>query len=365
LATFALSFGAADYASLMIAGMTLVTYLSSKSIVKSLAMAVLGLVFGCIGLDPIHGTERFTFGTLVLLDGINIAPLAMGLFGIAEVLQIAEGSIKQEGLVQKSVKVRNLLPNRQDWKDSIGPIGRAIPLGFFLGILPGGGAVMSSFLSYALEKRISKHPERFGTGTIEGVAGPETANNAGTAGAFIPLLTLGLPFNVITALLLAAFMVHGVSPGPLILKKHPDIFWGVVTSMYVGNFLLLVLNIPLIGVFINILRIPYSILSPLIAVVCFVGAFSVNNNAMDVVVMVFFGVVGYLMRKFEYDAAPLLLAYVLGPMLERSLRQALIISDGSIAVFFQRPISAALLTVAFISLATPLWKWVVHQYKSR
>jgi putative tricarboxylic transport membrane protein len=365
LATLALSFGAADYASLMIAGMTLVTYLSSKSIVKSLAMAVLGLVFGCIGLDPIHGTERFTFGTLVLLDGINIAPLAMGLFGIAEVLQIAEGSIKQEGLVQKSVKVRNLLPNRQDWKDSIGPIGRAIPLGFFLGILPGGGAVMSSFLSYALEKRISKHPERFGTGTIEGVAGPETANNAGTAGAFIPLLTLGLPFNVITALLLAAFMIHGVSPGPLILKKHPDIFWGVVTSMYVGNFLLLVLNIPLIGVFINILRIPYSILSPLIAVVCFVGAFSVNNNAMDVVVMVFFGVVGYLMRKFEYDAAPLLLAYVLGPMLERSLRQALIISDGSIAVFFQRPISAALLTVAFISLATPLWKWLVHQYKSR
>jgi len=365
LASLALTFGAAEYASLMIAGMTLVTYLSSKSVLKSLTMAVLGMVLGCIGLDPIHGTERFTFGTLVLLDGINIAPLAMGLFGIAEVLQIAEGFVKQDGLVQKSVKIRNLLPNRQDWKDSIGPIGRAIPLGFFLGILPGGGAVMSSFLSYALEKRISKHPERFGTGTIEGVAGPETANNSGTAGAFIPLLTLGLPFNVITALLLAAFMVHGVSPGPLILRKHPDIFWGVVTSMYIGNFLLLLLNIPLIGLFINILRIPYSILSPLIAVVCFVGAFSVNNNATDVVVMVFFGVVGYLMRKFEYDAAPLLLAYVLGPMLERSLRQALIISDGSVAFFFQRPISAALLAVAFISLATPLCKWVIHQYKSR
>jgi putative tricarboxylic transport membrane protein len=364
LASLALTFGAPEYFSLMIAGMTLVTYLSSKSIVKSLTMAVLGLVFGCIGLDPIHGTERLTFGTLVLLDGINIAPLAMGLFGIAEVLQIAEGSIKQERLIQKAVKIRNLLPNRQDWKDSIGPITRAVPLGFFLGILPGGGAVMSSFLSYALEKRISRHPERFGTGTIEGVAGPETANNAGTAGAFIPLLTLGLPFNVITALLLAAFMVHGVSPGPLILKKSPDIFWGVVTSMYIGNFLLLVLNIPLIGVFINILRIPYSVLSPFIAVVCFVGAFSVNNNAMDVVVMVFFGLVGYLMRKFDYDAAPLLLAYVLGPMLERSLRQTLILSNGSIDVFFQRPISAALLTVAFISLTAPLWKWVVYRLRT-
>jgi putative tricarboxylic transport membrane protein len=289
----------------------------------------------------------------------------MGLFGIAEVLQIAEGSIKQEKLLQKSIQIRNLLPTRQDWRESIGPIARAVPLGFFLGILPGGGAVMSSFLSYALEKRVSKHPERFGTGTIEGVAGPETANNSGTAGAFIPLLTLGLPFNVITALLLAAFMIHGVTPGPLILKKHPEVFWGVVTSMYIGNVMLLILNIPLIGVFINIMRIPYAVLSPLIAVVCFVGAFSVNSNATDVAVMVFFGLVGYLMRKFEFDAAPLLLAYVLGPMLERSLRQSLILSDGSIGVFFQRPISAVLLAVAFISVFAPLLKWAAHRYKGR
>jgi putative tricarboxylic transport membrane protein len=223
---------------------------------------------------------------------------------------------------------------------------------------------MASFLSYALEKRISKHPEKFGTGTIEGVAGPETANNAGTAGAFIPLLTLGLPFNVITALILAAFMVHGVTPGPLILKKSPEIFWGVVTSMYIGNIMLLILNLPLIGIFINILRIPYPILSPLIAAVCFVGVFTVSYNPMDVVLMVFFGLVGYLMRKFDYDAAPLMLAYVLGPLLERSLRQALILSNGSMTIFFRKPISAALLSITFLSLMTPLLRMgyrYIHQ----
>jgi putative tricarboxylic transport membrane protein len=354
LASMALSFGAPEYTSLMVASMTLVTYLSSKSVIKSLAMAVLGLILGCIGLDPITGTERFTFGALVLMDGINIAPLAMGLFGMAEILEIAEGTVKQESLVQQSMKIRNLLPNKQDWKDSIGPIIRGTPLGFFLGILPGGGAVMSSFISYGLEKRISKHPEKFGTGTIEGVAGPETANNSGTAGAFIPLLTLGLPFNVITALLLAAFMVHGVTPGPMIMHKSPDIFWGVVTSMYIGNAMLLILNLPLIGIFVNILRIPYAVLSPIIAVVCFIGAFSLSNNPMDVVVMVFFGLVGYLMRKFDYDAAPLLLAYVLGPMLERSLRQSLILSNGSLAIFFRRPVSVVLLSIALLSLMSPL-----------
>jgi len=213
---------------------------------------------------------------------------------------------------------------------------------------------LASYLSYGLEKRISKHPERFGTGTIEGVVGPETANNAGTAGAFIPLLTLGLPFNVITALLLAAFMVHGVTPGPMILQKSPDVFWGVVTSMYIGNFMLLVLNIPLVGTFIHILRIPYPILSPIIGLICFIGAFSIAYNPTDVFVMVFFGLVGYMMRKFEYDGAPLILAYVLGPMLERSMRQSLIYSDGSLAIFFTRPVSAALLGIAFLSITSPL-----------
>jgi putative tricarboxylic transport membrane protein len=354
LSSLALTFGPAEYTSLMVVGMTLVTYLSSKSVVKSLSMAVLGLIFGCVGLDPIEGKERFTFGTITLLDGIDVVPLTMGLFGIAEILTMAEESVKQESLCQTSVKIRNLFPTKQDWKDSLGPISRATPLGFFLGILPGGGAIISSFISYVLEKRISKYPEKFGTGVIEGVAGPETANNSGTAGAFIPLLTLGLPFNVITALLLAAFMIHGVSPGPMMLRQSPEIFWGVVTSMYIGNIMLLILNLPLIGIFVNILRIRYSILTPIIAVVCFIGAFSLNNNPMDVILMVFFGVLGYLMRKFDYDAAPLVLAFVLGPMLEDSLRQALIVSSGSLTIFFRKPISAALLSIAFLSLMTPL-----------
>jgi putative tricarboxylic transport membrane protein len=213
---------------------------------------------------------------------------------------------------------------------------------------------MSSFVSYALEKRISKHPEKFGTGAIEGVAGPESANNSGTAGAFIPLLTLGLPFNVITALLLAAFMVHGVTPGPFILKKSPEIFWGIVTSMYIGNFMLLLLNLPLIGIFINILRIPYRFLCGLIGLVCFVGAFSVGENTMDLFIMIFFGIVGYFVKKFEFGAAPLMLAYVLGPMLERSLRQSLILSDGDLGIFLSRPISRFLLLVTLLSLFTPL-----------
>jgi putative tricarboxylic transport membrane protein len=354
VARVALSFGSAEFTSLMIAGLTLVTYISSRSPVKSLSMAVVGLILGCVGLDPLEGNERFTFGSYTLLDGINVVPLAMGLFGIAEVLTMVDGTEEQPRILASSVKLRSLLPTRQEWRDSIMPILRGTPLGFILGLVPGGGANLASYLSYGLEKRISKHPERFGTGTIEGVVGPETANNAGTAGAFIPLLTLGLPFNVITALLLAAFMVHGVTPGPMILQKSPDVFWGVVTSMYIGNFMLLVLNIPLVGTFIHILRIPYPILSPIIGLICFIGAFSIAYNPTDVFVMVFFGLVGYMMRKFEYDGAPLILAYVLGPMLERSMRQSLIYSDGSLAIFFTRPVSAALLGIAFLSITSPL-----------
>jgi len=355
LASLALSFAPPEYTALMIAGLSLVTYLSSKSFVKSLTMAVLGLIFGCIGMDPVTGTERFTFGTLTLLDGINIAPLAMGMYGIGEVLSMAEEE-EPTVFMKTSFKIRNLMPTKQDWKDSAGPIGRGTMLGFFLGLLPGGGAVLASFLSYALEKRLSKHPEKFGTGIIEGVAGPESANNSGTAAAFIPLLTLGLPFNVVTALILVAFMVHGVTPGPFILAKNPDVFWGVVTSMYLGNLMLLILNIPLIGIFVNILRIRYAILSPLIALVCFVGAFSQSYNAMDVLLMVLFGFVGYFMRKFDFDPAPVMLAYVLGPMLERALRQSLILSSGSPMIFLTRPISAMLLGVTLLAIAMPLFK---------
>ncbi len=355
LARFALSFGPAEFTALMVAGLTLVTYLSSKSYIKSLIMAVVGLILGCVGLDPVTGTERFTFGSLTLLDGVNIAPLAMGIYGIGEVLAMTE----EEGgnvFIRTSYRLKNLLPTRQDWKDSAGPIGRGSLLGFFLGLLPGGGAVLSSFLSYGVEKRISKHPERFGTGTIEGVAGPESANNSGTTAAFIPLLTLGLPFNVVTAFILIAFMIHGVTPGPFIVTQHPDVFWGVVTSMYIGNVMLLILNLPLVGIFVNILRTPYAVLAPMIAFVCFVGGFCQSYNPMDVLLMVFFGFVGYLMRKFDYEPAPLMLAYVIGPMLERAARQSLILSSGNPAIFVRRPISVAILSVVVLSLLAPYFK---------
>ena len=363
LASIALAFGSAEFTSLMICGLTLVTYLSSKSPVKSISMAVVGLILGCVGIDPLEGNMRFTFGIATLLDGINIVPLAMGLFGIAEVLTMVEGSEEQAGLVTKSLNLRNLLPTKQELRDSIWPVVRATPLGFILGVLPGGGANLASFISYGVEKRVSKHPERFGTGTIEGVAGPETANNAGTAGAFIPLLTLGLPFNVITALLLAAFMLHGVTPGPMIMSKAPEIFWGVVTSMYIANVMLLILNLPLIGIFINILKVPHSILCSLIALICFIGTFSLAYNPTDVLLLVIFGLLGYLMKKFEYDPVPLVLAYVLGPILERSLRQSLIYSNGSLAIFFTRPVSAALLAIVFFSLTLPIFRIAYRKMK--
>jgi putative tricarboxylic transport membrane protein len=355
LASVALSFGATEFTSLIICGLTLVAYISSKSPLKAIAMAVFGLILGCIGLDVMDGNERFTFGITTLIDGINIVPLAMGLFGIAEVLILVEGSEKRDELITKSVSLRDLLPTKQEWKDSIGPIVRGTPFGFMLGIVPGGSATLASFVSYAIEKKVSKHPERFGAGAIEGVAGPETANNSAVAGAFIPLLTLGLPFNTTTAIILAAFMIHGVTPGPMILTKAPEIFWGLVTSMYIANFMLLILNLPLISVFLNILRIPIAILAPLIALICFVGAFSLAYNPTDVLLMVIFGLLGYLMRKFEYDPAPMILAYVLGPMLERSLRKALMYSDGSVAIFFTKPISAFFLAIAFCSILFPVF----------
>ena len=364
LASLVLSFGPAEFTSLIICGLSLVTYISSKSPLKAVAMAAVGLLLACVGLDVMDGNERFTFGIPTLLDGINIVPLAMGLFGISEVLFLVEGSEERGELVTKSVNLRSLLPTKQEWKDSIGPIVRGTPLGFLLGIVPGGSATLASFVSYALEKRTSKHPERFGTGMIEGVAGPETANNSAVSGAFIPLLTLGLPFNSTTAIILAAFMIHGVAPGPEILDKAPGIFWGVVTSMYIANFMLLILNLPLIGIFINILRIPVAVLSPLIALLCFIGAFSLAYNPTDVFIMVIFGLLGYLIRKFEYDSAPLVLAYVLGPLLERSLRQALALSDGSGAIFFTRPVSAALLVVAFGSFLFPVFSTIYKKMKT-
>jgi len=290
-----------------------VIYLGRGSPVKATLMGALGLALSTIGMDPIDGYERFNFGSIYLMEGINIATLGMGMFGIAEILRMAESveARSSRDLARCPKKLKELLPDRKDWKESAKPITRGGILGFLLGILPGGGALLASFASYVVEKRFSRHPENFGKGAIEGVAGPEAANNAATSGAYIPLLTLGIPSNIVMALMAGAFILHGVIPGPLIIKNHPDMFWGIIASMYIGNIILLVLNLPLIRIFVKIIEVPYAILSPLIIMICVIGAFSINNNPMDVIAMLIFGGLGYLMGKFDYDTAPLLLAYIL------------------------------------------------------
>lgn len=349
LAKVALKFGPPEYFALMIMGLVILTYLAQKSMVKSLMMAGVGLLAGMVGMDTMTGMPRFIFDVPDLLDGIGIAPLAMGLFGVSEILLNVERKIKQ-GVVVSQVK--NLLPSRQDWKDSAMPIARGSFTGFFLGILPGGGAVLASFISYGVEKRVSKTPEQFGHGAIAGVAGPEAANNAAAQAAFIPLLTLGVPANAVMGILLGALMIHGISPGPMMIEKNPELFWGTVTSMYVGNIMLLVLNLPLIGLWVKLLRVRYAVLFPLILFIALIGAYVINGSEMDLYLMLFFGVIGYLMRKFDYEPAPLILAFVLTNILEDSLRQSLIISGGSMSIFITRPIAAGFLFVSLVLLIT-------------
>jgi len=349
LAEYAVKFGPAEYFALICLSMTVLTYLARGSFIKAVLMALLGLMLGAVGMDPLVGRPRFSFGSVSLLDGVGLVPVAMGLFGISEVLMNIETDQIRSIL---KTKVRNLFPNLQDWKKSIGPIGRGSILGFLVGILPGGGAVMSTFLSYTLEKRVSKNPSTFGQGAIEGVAGPETANNSASGGAFVPLLALGIPSNPIMGILLGALMVHGVSAGPLLIKQHPEIFWGVIASMYVGNVMLLLLNLPLIGIWIKVLEIPKSILMPLILLCCLIGAYATNNNTIDVIIMVIFGIIGYVLRKHEYELAPLILALVLGPLLETNFRNALIIGDGRLTIFLEKPISAVLLSISVLLFAS-------------
>jgi len=355
LAEMALQFGPPEYFALMLLGLIILTFLASGSMPKALMMAAFGLFLGLIGMDIMTATPRFTFNLYFLMDGVGLVPVVMGLFGVSEVLLNVEARIKQDVF---QTKIKGLLPNLKDWRDSTWPIIRGSVLGFFLGILPGGGAVISSFVSYGVEKKCSRHPEKFGTGVIEGVAGPETANNAATGGAFIPLLTLGIPANAVMAMLLGALIIYGMQPGPMLIKQHPDLFWGVVTSMYLGNAVLLVLNLPLIGVWVKILKIPYPILFPLILLFCLIGVFSLNNNVGEIGLMLFFGGVGYLMKKFNYEAAPLVLALVLGPMMENALRQSLIMSNGSVSIFFTRPISLGIVLVVLALLLLPLLPWV-------
>jgi putative tricarboxylic transport membrane protein len=352
LARVSLSFGPPEYFALMLLGITLVTYFAQGSMVKALMMAAAGLLLGTVGADTISGRQRFVFGIQTLADGFGLVPVIMGLFGISEVLRNLEQFARDRNIFAAPT---GLLPNREDWRRSALPIFRGSILGFLLGILPGSGAVIASFAAYATEKRASKTPERFGTGMIEGVAGPEAANNAAAGGGFIPLLTLGIPANAVMAILLGALMIHGLQPGPLLVKQAPDVFWGIITSMYVGNVMLLILNLPLIGLWLRLLKTPYQLLFPLILLFCLVGTYSLNNNIGDGIVMLVFGILGYLMKKFDFEGAPLILAMVIGPMMEEALRQSLILSAGSFVIFVARPISAGFMLAAAILLVLPLF----------
>jgi len=351
LSAFALKFGPPEYFSLTILGLMLATYLSGKSILKGMIMAVVGLLLATVGMDPVTGNTRYTFGLLILEDGFDFLTLGMGLFGIGEIFLTLEGKLKAE-LV--TTKITNLWPTLKDWAISKWSVMRGSGIGFFVGLLPGGGAVIASLLAYAVEKRVSKEPQKFGQGALEGVAAPESANNAAASASFIPMLTLGIPGNPAIAMIFAALLIQGVTPGPLLLREHPNLFWGVIASMYIGNVLLLVLNLPLVGLWVQMLKVPYSILAPVIVLICSIGVYSMKNDVSDVMMMVIFGVVGYVFRKLQFELGPLLLAFVLGRILERSLRQALLISRGDLSIFFTRPISAAFLAVVALMILTSI-----------
>jgi putative tricarboxylic transport membrane protein len=345
LAEFALKFGPPEYVALTVLGLLLATYLAGASPLRGLTMAIMGLILGSVGLDPLSGAVRFDFGVPDLQSNIDFVTIAMGLFGVGEILISLEQS---EAASILTTKIKNVFPTMADLAKSGWAMIRGSIIGFVVGILPGGGAVLSSLISYAVEKKVSKHPEEFGQGAIEGVAGPEAANNSAASSSFIPLLTLGIPGNASTAMIFAALLIHGITPGPFLLKEHAPVFWGVVASMYIGNVALLVLNLPLVGIWAQLLKVPYAFMAPMIMVLTLVGVYSVNNSVFDIWVMLVMGVFGYLARKLKFDLGPLLLAFVLGPIMERSLRQALLMSHGSFGIFFTRPISGVLLAVAVL-----------------
>jgi putative tricarboxylic transport membrane protein len=356
LAEFALKFGPPEIFALVLLAFTLVAFLSSGSMTRSLMMVVLGLLLATVGQEAITAIPRFTFGSVDLQSGLDLVPLIMGLFGISEVLLSLEDMKHGKAFtVRPTPKFWDLLPNREDWKRSVGPIGRGSLIGFLIGLLPGGTGIIASFASYAVERKISKHPERFGQGAIEGVAGPEAANNGAAQGAFIPLLTLGIPGNAVMALTLGALKIHGIVPGPFLITEHPNIFWGVVASMYVGNFLLLVLNLPLIGMWVRLLKIPTSILYPIIIFFCIIGTFSVSNSLFDVGALFVFGFLGYVLRRLNFDLAPLILGFILGPILETSARQSLIMSGGAFSIFYASTITVILLGLALAVLGTAVY----------
>ncbi len=351
LANLALQFGPPEYFSLMVLGLIASVTLASGSVVKAIAMIVLGLILGLSGQDIYTGTPRFTFDLQELSDGFDFVALAMGMFGISEIIRNLEDE-HQRSLV--AAKVKSLMLTKEEFKRIIAPVLRGTVIGSFLGILPGGGAMLSSFASYSIEKKISKNPREFGRGAIEGVAGPESANNAGAQTSFIPMLTLGIPSNPVMALMIGALIIQGITPGPNVVTEKPDLFWGVIASMWVGNFMLVLLNLPLIGMWVRLLTVPYHVMFPAIIAFCCIGVYSVNNNTFDVYTMALFGLLGYALVKLDCEPAPLLLGFVIGPMLEEYLRRAMLISRGDPTVFVTRPISAVLLLLALAALVVVL-----------
>ena len=351
LTKLALLFGPAEYFSLMVMGLVCAIVLARGSIVKAIAMIVFGLLLSTVGTDLETGEDRMTMGIAELSDGVDFAVLAMGIFGFAEIIRNLE-NVETRDVVRN--KIGRLLPGWQDIKDSAMPVLRGTGIGAILGILPGNGAVLGPFASYTIEKKIAKDPSRFGKGAIEGVAGPEAANNAGAQTAFIPLLTLGIPPNAVMALMVGAMTIHGIIPGPQVMTKNPELFWGMVASMWIGNLMLLIINLPLVGIWVRLLKVPYRLLCPAILIFCCIGIYSINNSVSDVLGTAFFGFIGFTLIKFGFEPAPMLLGFVLGKLMEEKLRQALIISRGSFETFIDRPISLGLLVVAVILLVLAL-----------
>ncbi|HYE90201.1 MAG TPA: tripartite tricarboxylate transporter permease, partial [Terriglobales bacterium] len=353
LARWALSFGPPETFALMLLGLTTVTGLTGEDALKGYISMVLGLMLAMIGFDIVSGDARYAFGINEMTDGVDFLPVAIGLFGFGEVLAGAEGAAKME-ILRAKYGLRDVMLTATDWARSAWPIARGTFLGFYIGVLPGAGPTIASFLSYTMEKKVSRRPQEFGHGAIEGVAGPESANNAASAGAMVPMLTLGIPGSATTAVMLGGLMMWGLRPGPLLFEKNPDFVWGLIASLYIANVLLLILNIGFIPMFVRALRMPYTILMALIVVFCITGAYAQSNKLWDVGQMLVFGVLGYLMRKLGFSPAALVLALVLGPLAERALRQSLIISESGLLIFFSRPISAVLVTLSIAAVAVPI-----------
>jgi putative tricarboxylic transport membrane protein len=354
LVAVALSFGPPEYFALTFLGLTLVTSLTGESAIKGLMSGVFGLIIACVGIDPSSGFARFTYGQLYLLDGLGFINIAVGLFAVAEVMENMEKPAA-EIYAKTRLSIKNMFPNMKDWKDSFGALWRGTVIGFFVGVLPGAGPTIASFLAYTVEKKISRHPEKFGTGVIEGVAAPEGANNAAAGGAFVPMLTLGIPGSGVTAILLGALLLHGLRPGPMLMQTNPQFVWGLIASMYIGNVMLVILNMPLIGLWVAMLRVPYQVMMPLIVAISAVGIYATENNIFDLWVMFGFGILGYVMRKLDFPASPIVLAVVLGPLVENSLKQSMTLSGGSLTIFFTRPIAAGLIIFALFSIFAPLF----------